>query len=58
MPVGSIADIVCLVGRSTSVEEVNSILREEAESARYRDIVGVSDEAIVSTDIIQDPRAR
>jgi glyceraldehyde-3-phosphate dehydrogenase/erythrose-4-phosphate dehydrogenase len=31
--------------------------REEAASARYGDIVGVSDEAIVSTDIIHDPRA-
>jgi glyceraldehyde 3-phosphate dehydrogenase len=57
VPVGSIADIVCLVGRPTSADEVNSIFREEAGSARYRDIVGVSDEAIVSTDIIQDPRA-
>jgi glyceraldehyde 3-phosphate dehydrogenase len=57
VPVGSIADIVCLVGRSTSVDEVNNIFREEAGNARYRDIVGVSDEAIVSTDIIQDPRA-
>src|SRR5205823_9720132 len=50
VPVGSIADIVCLVGRRTSTDEVNSIFREEARSARYRDIVGVSDEAIVSTD--------
>jgi glyceraldehyde 3-phosphate dehydrogenase len=57
VPAGSIADIVCLVGRPTSANEVNSILREEAASARYRDIVGVSDEAIVSTDIIHDPRA-
>ena len=57
VPVGSIADIVCLVGRSTSVDEVNNIFREEARNARYRDIVGVSDEAIVSTDIIQDARA-
>ena len=57
VPVGSIADIVCLVGRRTSTDEVNGIFREEAESVRYRDIVGVSDEAIVSTDIIQDPRA-
>lgn len=57
VPVGSIADIVCLVGRRTSADEVNSIFREEAGSARYRDIVGVSDEAIVSTDIIHDPRA-
>ena len=57
VPVGSIADIVSLVGRPTSADEVNSIFREEAASARYRDIVGVSDEAIVSTDIIHDPRA-
>lgn len=57
VPVGSIADIVCLVARPTSADEVNRIFREEAQSTRYRDIVGVSDEAIVSTDIIQDPRA-
>ena len=57
VPVGSIADIVCLVARPTSVNEVNCIFRDEAGSARYRDIVGVSDEAIVSTDIIHDPRA-
>ena len=57
VPVGSIADIVCLVARRTSTDEVNRIFREEAESARYHDIVGVSDEAIVSTDIMQDRRA-
>ncbi len=45
------------MGRPTSVNEVNRIFRDEAGRARYRDIVGVSDEAIVSTDIIHDPRA-
>jgi glyceraldehyde 3-phosphate dehydrogenase len=57
VPVGSIADIVSLVARPTSVDEVNRIFREEARSDRYRDIVGTSDEALVSTDIIRDPRA-
>ena len=57
VPVGSIADIVCLVARPTSVDEVNGLFREEASSSRYRGIVGVSDEALVSADIIQDPRA-
>jgi glyceraldehyde 3-phosphate dehydrogenase len=57
VPVGSIADIVSLVARPTSADEVNRIFHEEARSDRYRDIVGVSDEAIVSTDIIHDPRA-
>jgi glyceraldehyde 3-phosphate dehydrogenase (phosphorylating) len=57
VPVGSIADVVCLVARPTSVDEVNRLFREEASSSRYRGIVGVSDEALVSADIIQDPRA-
>ena len=57
VPVGSIADIVSLVARPTSADEVNHIFREEARSDRYRDIVGTSDEALVSTDIIRDPRA-
>jgi glyceraldehyde 3-phosphate dehydrogenase len=57
VPVGSIADIVALVARPTSVDEVNRIFREETRADRYRDIVGVSEEPIVSTDIIRDPRA-
>ena len=46
-----------LVARPTSADEVNRIFREEARSDRYRDIVGISDEALGSTDIIHDPRA-
>jgi glyceraldehyde 3-phosphate dehydrogenase len=57
VPVGSIADIVSLVARPTSPDEVNRIFREEARSDRYRDIVGTSAEALVSTDITRDPRA-
>ena len=57
IPVGSIADIVSLVARPTSADEVNHIFREEARSERYRDIVGTSDEALASSDIIRDPRA-
>ncbi|MEM5785977.1 MAG: glyceraldehyde 3-phosphate dehydrogenase NAD-binding domain-containing protein, partial [Syntrophobacteraceae bacterium] len=54
---GSIADIVLLVERPTSEEEVNRIFREEAQTERYRGILGVSEDPIVSSDIIQDPRA-
>ena len=54
---GSIADITILTERDTSVEEVNGIFREEAEGARYAGVMGVSDEPLVSSDIIQDPRA-
>ncbi len=55
--VGSLADIVLVTERKTSVEELNQIFVEEAASDRYRGIVGVTDDPIVSSDIIKDPRA-
>lgn len=57
IPVGSIADIVILTARETAVAEINDIFREEAASDRYRDVLGVSDDPLVSADIVQDPRA-
>ncbi|MDX9864291.1 MAG: glyceraldehyde 3-phosphate dehydrogenase NAD-binding domain-containing protein [Anaerolineaceae bacterium] len=55
--VGSLADIVLVAERQTSAEEVNQIFIEEAASDRYRNIVGVTEEPLVSADIIKDPRA-
>jgi len=57
VPVGSLADMVFLTERETSIEEVNQIFQEEADSERYRGILGVSEDPIVSSDIIQDARA-
>jgi glyceraldehyde 3-phosphate dehydrogenase len=55
--VGSLADIVIVAERNTSVEEINQIFTEEAASDRYRDILGVTEDPIVSSDIIKDARA-
>jgi glyceraldehyde 3-phosphate dehydrogenase len=57
IPVGSIADIVFVASRPTSVEEVNTIFREEAATDRYRGILGVSEDPLVSSDIVGDDRA-
>ena len=57
VPCGSIADIVCVTGRETTKDEVNDLFRQESGSDRYRDILGVSEDPIVSSDIIQDPRS-
>jgi glyceraldehyde 3-phosphate dehydrogenase len=57
IPVGSIADITFVTERATSVDEVNTIFREEAESNRYQGILGVAEDPIVSADIVRDPRA-
>jgi glyceraldehyde 3-phosphate dehydrogenase len=57
VPVGSLSDIVFLTERETSVDEVNNVFREEANTDRYRGILGVSEDPLVSSDIIQDSRA-
>jgi glyceraldehyde 3-phosphate dehydrogenase len=57
IPAGSIADIIFVTERDTSVAEVNNIFREESQSKRYRDILGTADDDLVSSDIIGDPRA-
>jgi glyceraldehyde 3-phosphate dehydrogenase len=55
--VGSIADVVSVTSRPTSVDEINGIFREEAAGDRYRGVLGVSEEPIVSGDIVGDGRA-
>jgi len=57
VPICSIADVVMVTARTTSVEEVNALFLEEARSERYEGVVGVTEDPVVSTDIIQDPRA-
>ena len=57
IPVGSIADITFVTSRKTTVDEVNRILTEEADTQRYAGVLGVSRDPLVSSDIIGDPRA-
>ncbi|MFZ7110326.1 MAG: type I glyceraldehyde-3-phosphate dehydrogenase [Desulfatiglandales bacterium] len=57
IPVGSLSDLVFLTERKTTVEEINDIFMQEAASERYRGILGVAEDPIVSSDIIKDPRA-
>ncbi|MHB8068099.1 MAG: type I glyceraldehyde-3-phosphate dehydrogenase [Desulfobaccales bacterium] len=57
VPSGSLADIVFVTARPTSVEEITRIFQEEAESPRYKGILGVAEAPLVSSDIIQDSRA-
>jgi glyceraldehyde 3-phosphate dehydrogenase len=54
---GSIADITFIAKRATTVEEVNEILRNAAASARWRSVFAVTNEPLVSTDIIGNTHA-
>ena len=57
VPDGSLADIVLVSTKPTTVEEVNGVLKEESESERYRGIVAVTEDPVVSSDIIREPYA-
>jgi len=57
IPVVSIADLTFVTSRRTSVDEVNQVLAEEAETKRYAGVLGVSRDPLVSSDIVGDPRA-
>lgn len=57
VPVGSVADITFIASRDTSVEEVNKALTDAAQSPQWRDIFTVTNEEVVSSDIIGAPYA-
>ena len=57
VPSGSIADLVFVTERPTTVEEVNRIFKEEAASQRYKNILEYAADEIVSSDIIANPHA-
>lgn len=57
VPVGSITDIVFLTDKKTSVDEVNTLFKGEANSEKYKGILDASEEELVSTDIIKNPAA-
>jgi glyceraldehyde 3-phosphate dehydrogenase len=49
---GSISDIVFLSKRPVTIEEVNRALIEASESDHYRGIIAVTNDEIVSSDIV------
>lgn len=54
---GSIADFTFVSKRKTSAEEINEILKKAAESPRWKGILKISEDQLVSSDIIGDPAA-
>jgi glyceraldehyde 3-phosphate dehydrogenase len=55
VPIGSITDLVCRLGREVNVEEVNQAYLAQADKGRFEGIMRYSDEALVSTDIVHSP---
>lgn len=53
-PVVSLSDITLVAKRGTSVEEVNEILTKASKEERYKGVLTVTDEELVSSDLIGD----
>jgi glyceraldehyde 3-phosphate dehydrogenase len=54
---GSIVDITFIAKRNTTVEEVNSILKKASEDRHWMKIFSVTEDPIVSSDIVGNPYA-
>jgi glyceraldehyde 3-phosphate dehydrogenase len=57
VPDGSITDLVCVLSREASKEEVNDAFRTASGQDRWSGIVQYTDDAIVSSDIVGNPHS-
>jgi glyceraldehyde 3-phosphate dehydrogenase len=57
VPDGSVTDIVAQLERSTSAQEINARLREAAACPPLQGILALSDDELVSVDIIGNPHS-
>lgn len=55
VPAGSIIDFTFIAARPTSVEEVNKLLTEASQKPEWQGILAVTNDQLVSTDILRDP---
>ncbi len=57
VPVGSLSDFTFLLKRETTKEEVNETLKQAAQSPQYQGIMDVTEDPLVSSDVIGNPHS-
>ncbi len=57
VPDGSVTDIVTTLQKDVTVDQVNTALKQAAKQPELKNVLRVSDEALVSHDIIGDPHS-
>lgn len=57
VPAGSIVDVTFIAKRATTAEEVNDILKKAAQDPRWAGVFAVTDEPLVSSDILGNRHA-
>ena len=57
VPDGSVSDLVCILDREVTVDEVNSAFEKAAGQGRLKGILRYTEDPIVSSDIVGDPHS-
>ena len=57
VPDGSVTDLVCVLARETSVDEVNEAFRRSAGADGWQGVLQYSEDELVSSDIIGNPHS-
>jgi len=52
VPDGSVTDLVCVLERPATVDDVNGVFQRAAEEDHWRDVLEYTEDAIVSSDIV------
>ena len=52
IPCGSLSDFTLVTKKKVTVEQVNKAFIDASKLKRYRDVLGISDESLVSSDIV------
>jgi glyceraldehyde 3-phosphate dehydrogenase len=55
VPTGSLSDFTFVLKRETTKEEINSVFKQEAQGQNYNGIIMVTEDPLVSSDIIGNP---
>jgi glyceraldehyde 3-phosphate dehydrogenase len=55
VPDGSVVDLTCRLGRDASVDEINAVLKANADTGRFKGILDYTEDPIVSHDIVGNP---
>lgn len=57
VPAGSIVDVTFISKKNTTAEEVNNILKEASKSDRWSKVFAITEEPLVSSDILGESHA-
>ncbi len=57
VPAGSIVDVTFISKKNTTAEEVNAVLKKASEQPRWKNIFAVTEEPLVSSDILGNAHA-